>query len=185
MAPLLVDTDPQQSLTEWIANRRKLRAAGTDVRDLRHIYAPLAEADRAVREADVVEGVDLVIVDTPPGMDNRVQLRLLLERADLVIVPTTQSPPDTKSVLEMMAIATQLRRKAAFLIGKALPRWNSYRHAKKLLNRYGTLCPVDVRMLRDVERCYDYGLGINEAGDASGGEDFEGVWHFVRRELGC
>jgi chromosome partitioning protein len=56
--------------------------------------------------------------------------------------------------------------------------------AKKQLNRAGSLCPVDVRQLRDIEATHDYGLGVNEFQGAKGVEDIEAVWEFVQRGLG-
>ena len=128
--------------------------------------------------------MDLIIVDTPPGLEQRARISELIRRADFVLVPTSQSTADIDSALEFMAATAALRAPSAFLLSRTNQRWGSYRMAKKQLNRAGSLCPVDIRQLRDIEATHDYGLGINELGGAKGTDDMEAVWEFVRKAIG-
>ena len=174
----LVDMDDQQTLSEW----HGLRPEG--VPDLQLLTIPLVDVGRAIREMGAMAGFDLVIVDTPPGLDQRVRLRELVQHADFVLVPTTQGPGDIRSVTEFMATLKALRVKAAFLLNRTNQRWGSYREARRKLNKAGPLCPVDVRQLRDIEATNSYGVGINEFDRAKGAEDLEAVWDFVREVMG-
>jgi chromosome partitioning protein len=174
----LVDMDDQQTLSEW----HGLRPEG--VPDLQLLTIPLVDVGRAIREVGAMAGFDLVIVDTPPGLDQRVRLRELVQHADFVLVPTTQGPGDIRSVTEFMATLKALRVKAAFLLNRTNQRWGSYREARRKLNKAGPLCPVDVRQLRDIEATNSYGVGINEFDHAKGAEDLEAVWDFVRETMG-
>jgi chromosome partitioning protein len=174
----LVDMDDQQTLSEW----HGLRPEG--VPDLQLLTMPLVDVGHAIREVGAMTGFDLVIVDTPPGLDQRVRLRELVQHADFVLVPTTQGPGDIRSVTEFMATLKALRVKAAFLLNRTNQRWGSYREARRKLNKAGPLCPVDVRQLRDIEATNSYGVGINEFDRAKGAEDLEAVWDFVREEMG-
>ncbi|HEX2255536.1 MAG TPA: ParA family protein [Afifellaceae bacterium] len=174
----LVDMDDQQTLSEW----HGLRPEG--VLDLQLLTIPLVDVGRAIREVGAMAGFDLVIVDTPPGLDQRVRLRELVQHADFVLVPTTQGPGDIRSVTEFMATLKALRVKAAFLLNRTNQRWGSYREARRKLNKAGPLCPVDVRQLRDIEATNSYGVGINEFDRAKGAEDLEAVWDFVREVMG-
>lgn len=174
----LLDMDDQQTLSEW----HSLRPKGA--LNLHLLTVPLSDVARAIREADVTAGLDLVIADTPPGLDQRIRLRELVQHADLVLVPTTQGPGDIRSVTEFMATLRALEVKAAFLLNRTNQRWSSYREAKRKLNKAGPLCPVDVRQLRDIEATNSYGIGINEFDRAKGAEDLEAVWDFVREAIG-
>jgi chromosome partitioning protein len=174
----LLDMDDQQTLSEW----HSLRPAS--VPGLHLLTVPLADIGRAVRELEAAARLELVIVDTPPGLDQRLRLRELVQHADLVLVPTTQGPGDVRSVTEFMATLKALQVKAFFLLNRTNQRWGSYREARRKLNKAGPLCPVDVRQLRDIEATNSYGVGINEFDRAKGAEDLEAVWDFAREAMG-
>jgi chromosome partitioning protein len=174
----LLDMDDQQTLSEW----HSLRPEG--VPKLHLLSIPLADVGHAVREVDMMAELDLVIVDTPPGLDQRIRLRELVQHADLVLVPTTQGPGDVRSVTEFMATLKALQVRAVFLLNRTNQRWGSYREAKRRLNKAGPLCPIDIRQLRDIEATNSYGVGINEFDRAKGAEDLEAVWDFVREAIG-
>ncbi len=173
----LLDMDDQRTLSEW----HSLRPEG--VPDLQLLTISFVDVGRAIREVDAMAGLDLLIVDTPPGLDQRVRLRELVQHADFVLVPTTQGPGDIRSVTEFMATLKALGVKAAFLLNRTNQRWGSYREARRKLNKAGPLCPVDVRQLRDIEATNSYGVGINEFDHARGAEDLEAVWDFVRETM--
>jgi chromosome partitioning protein len=176
----ILDSDEQETLTKWYERRKK----HTGVPAVRLFTVPLVDIRRAIRELEEAEPMDLVIVDTPPGLEQRVRISELIRRADFVLVPTSQSTADLDSALEFMAATAALGAPSAFLLSRTNQRWGSYRMAKKQLNRAGPLCPVDIRQLRDIEATHDYGLGINELGGAKGTDDMEAVWEFVRKAMG-
>ena len=176
----ILDTDEQETLTKWYERRQ--RRGG--MLSLRLFTVPLADIERAIREVHAAEDLDLIIVDTPPGLEQRIRISKLLRRADFVLVPTNQSTADIDSALEFMETTAALGVRSAFLLSRTNQRWGSYRFAKKQLNRAGPLCPVDIRQLRDIEATHDYGLGINELSGAKGTDDLEAVWDFVRKAMG-
>jgi chromosome partitioning protein len=175
-----LDSDEQETLTKWHERRRK----HPGVPSLRLFTIPLVDIRRAIREVEEAGSLDLVIVDTPPGLEQRARISEILRRADFVLVPTSQSTADIDSALEFMSATAALGPPSAFLLSRTNQRWSSYRMAKKQLNRAGPLCPVDIRQLRDIEATHDYGLGINELGRAKGTDDMEAVWDFVRKAMG-
>jgi chromosome partitioning protein len=176
----LLDMDEQETLTKWYQRR----ARQPDVARLALFTVPLAEISRAIREVEMADGLDLIIVDTPPGLEQRIRVSELIRRADFVLVPSTQGTADVDSAIEFMAVTSALGVKASFLLSRTNQRWGSYRTAKRLLNRSGPLCPVDVRHLRDIEATHDYGLGINEFQGVKGVDDLEAVWDFARGMMG-
>jgi chromosome partitioning protein len=124
-------------------------------------------------------------VDTPPGIDDRpVQARELVDRADYVLVPTTQGPPDIASVVEWMGFLRREGVKASFLLNRTQRTYASFREARSALLRAGPLCPMDVRQLEDIQGTHKFGVGICEIRRAKGAEDLEGVWNHMRHEMG-
>lgn len=177
---VLLDTDEQQTLSNW----HRLRVQQGGLPSIRLVTIPLSDFVRAAREIEALQGVDLVIVDTPPGLDNQAGVSQLVRRADFVLVPSSQAKPDLDSAVEFMGVLVNLNVRGAFLLTKTSQRWGSYRMAKKRLNGAGNLCPVDVRFLRDIEATHEFGLGINELSGAKGTDDMESVWQFVRKSVG-
>ena len=186
MQVAIVDTDEQATLSKWHARREIFRDKHPEeeVPSIRLFYRPLQELEQLIDEIDSISQLDLIIIDTPPGLEQRLPISKLIRRADFVLVPTSQSTADLESAEEFMAAATGFGGRAAFLLSRTNPRWGSYRVAKKLLNSLGDLCPVDVRDLRDLEATHDHGLGINEfGGKVKGGDDVEAVWQYVRKAM--
>ena len=176
----LLDMDEQETLTRWCQRRERQ----TDVAQLVLFTIPLADVKRAIREVDAAVGLDLIIVDTPPGLEQRTRVSELIRHANFVLVPSTQGTADIDSAIEFFTVTSALGVKSAFLLSRTNQRWGSYRVAKKLLNRAGPLCPVDVRHLRDIEATHDHGLGINEFQGVKGADDLEAVWDFARSAMG-
>lgn len=177
---LLLDTDEQQTLSTW----HRLRERQDGVPAIRLITAPLSSFVRALHEIELMTDVDLVVVDTPPGLDNQAGVSQVVRRADFTLIPSSQAKPDMDSAVEFMGALAVLGSRGAFLLTKTSQRWGSYRAAKKRLNGAGDLCPVDIRFLRDIEATHEFGVGINELSGAKGADDMEAVWDFVRKSVG-
>ena len=178
---ILVDMDTQETLTQW-HNRRPEEAPPLVLHTI-----PLAKAAEAIEYIDreaADAGVDLVIADTPPGIvDHPKESRLLVNRADYVLVPTTQGTPDVISVVEWMGFLRREGVRASFLMNRTQRTYASFREARSILLKAGPLCPMDVRQLEDIQSTHKFGIGICEIRKAKGAEDIEGVWHHIRHEM--
>jgi chromosome partitioning protein len=182
----VLDTDEQATFSKWHARRETFRGKYPEeaVPFITLFSRPLGDLEKVIHEIEATPGIDLIIVDTPPGLEQRLLISKLIRRANFVLVPTSQSTADLESAEEFMAAAIAFGVRAAFLLSRTNQRWGSYRVAKKLLNSAGDLCPVDVRDLRDIEATHDHGLGVNEfGGKAKGGDDIEAVWQYVRKAM--
>jgi chromosome partitioning protein len=179
---LLIDLDRQQTLTQWFQRRPpEAKALQLLTLPLRNLEQDLIEIERSVTE----EGIDLVIVDTPPGVEEQaVPIRILLRKATLVLVPSGQGTPDLSAVIDWMRFLQKEEILAAFVLNRVKRSARSYHSAKLALNRSGVLCPIEVRDLEDIQMTYDHGLGVAEVRGAAGAEDFKGVWEFVAQKLG-
>ncbi len=107
---LLIDSDPQGSLTLW----HKLRNA----EDL-----PLRTTQRGIPEivkAAKNDGIDWVLIDTPPNMSACVTDAM--RAATIVVVPCRPGIFDLDAVRETVSFARQSRRPYAVVINGAPPR---------------------------------------------------------------
>ena len=180
---LLVDLDSQQSLTRWHSSRPddapKIHLFSKRLKEF--TVADVALIDSRASEA----GAHLVVIDTPPGLDDwPQQTRELIGRADFVLVPTSPGGPDIDSVVEWMALLRREGAKASFVLNRTDRRTLAYEDARVRLNKVGLLCPIDIRRLADIEAVYRFGIGVTEMRGASGMQDIEGVWHYVRNVMG-
>jgi chromosome partitioning protein len=107
---LLIDADPQGSLTLW----HKLRGAGEP---------PLRVATRSVSEivkAAKRDGCEWVFIDTQPTMNALVADAL--RAATLVIIPARPTVFDLMAVRDTIDLARELRKPYAVVINSAPPR---------------------------------------------------------------
>ena len=174
-----VDLDAQGSLTLWFERRPD------DAPRLLHYQVPMSEGLQAIRSICALPGLELVLVDTPPGVETSpAVVKAIIHMADLVLIPTGQGSPDLETVIEWAKVIRREGRKSAFLINRSARSKNSFAEAKLELSRIGSLCPFDVRDLEDIQRTHRTGLGVSEVRGALGASDFQGAWNYVRREIG-
>jgi chromosome partitioning protein len=111
---LLIDSDPQGSLTLW----HKLRAAdgATDDLPLKAVHRGIADVVKAARR----DGVEWVFVDTAPNMSASVTDAI--RAATLVVIPCRPGVFDLEAVKETIAFAREARKPYAVVINAAPPR---------------------------------------------------------------
>jgi chromosome partitioning protein len=176
---LLVDTDAQQALARWAA-RRPEQAPPVTCEAI-----ALAEIEAHWDRLDALEA-DIVIVDTPPGVESSPgQMQTLLRKADLVLVPVQPSDDDIESAAPWMELLARLEVPAHFLLNRVRRGSKSLDEAKLgLLETGGRLAPIEIRDLEDIRRSARAGIGVMELRAGNGADDFRGVWAFARTELG-
>ncbi len=179
---LLLDLDRQQTLSQWFRRRpAEAKSISLATLSMQELGANL----RSLEDGAIEQKIDLVIVDTPPGVEEQAEaMRLLLRKASLVLVPSGQGTPDLASVIDWMRFLKAEKVPAAFVLNRVKRSAKSYHAAKLALNRAGILCPIEVRDLEDIQMTYDHGLGVAEVRGAAGSEDVKGVWEFVSQQMG-
>ena len=80
---------------------------------------PLGDLEKAIHDIEATPGLDLIIVDTPPGREQRLLISKLIRRANFVLVPTSQSTADLELAAEFMAAALAFDVRAVFLLSLA------------------------------------------------------------------
>jgi chromosome partitioning protein len=174
-----VDLDRQETLTRWIAVRPP------EAPEIVHFKIPVDQIGVGMRDIENAEDVDLFIVDTPPGIEDHPEaVRLLMQRADFCLVPTGQGISDLDSVIEWNRLLKREKVRSAFLLNRTKRNAKSFERAKIRLVKEGSLCPFDVRDLEDITNLGVYGVGVLEIRGSRGFDDCEGVWTYVRGQLG-
>ena len=111
---LLIDTDPQGSLTLW----HKLRVAGGEADDLpiKSVQRDIADAVKQAKH----DGVDWVFIDTAPNMSASVTDAI--RTATLVVIPCRPGVFDLDAVKETIEFAREARKPYAVVINAAPPK---------------------------------------------------------------
>src|SRR3954469_6066774 len=109
---LLVDADPQGSLSLW----HELR--GSDRPALRRATRGAEEAVKAAKR----KGYEWVFVDTPPNISGVVAEAIRL--ATLVVIPARPSVFDVAAVTDTIGLCRELKKPYAVVINAAPPKRN-------------------------------------------------------------
>jgi chromosome partitioning protein len=176
-----VDFDNQGTLLKWQARRDKTRQTYPDF-----VATEVIEADlKAWRDVlTKTNGRDLVVIDTPPSVEDHIDaIYGLTKAADFVLVPTGASVDDLDSVVPWMRALVDRSVKAAFCMNKVNPRTNSFGKAKGRLLKFGPVCPVEIPTLEDIHVPAANGLAVLDHVKARGLGSFESLWDYVKREV--
>ena len=134
---VLVDTDPQGSLSEWWdarkdeyeRNEEALALASTKLDDL---PVRLAELQK--------NGVSIAIIDTPPAIT--ASIMRVIKIADFVVVPTRPGPHDLRAIAATVSLARESGKPFLFVVNGATPRANITAQAVAALSEHGQVAPV-------------------------------------------
>lgn len=166
----MVDLDPQGTTTGWYGRRAAdqpvLLAAGADGPDI--------EAARAA-------GIELLVIDTPPGTP--AFLPRLAAAADAVLVPVRPSPDD---LLAAAPIAASLagHKAWAFVLTQAPPRSRLADGAVRQLAAFGRLAPVTIGFRADFPTAAIEGKAAVEFGGTKAAEEATQLRAYVNGLMG-
>jgi chromosome partitioning protein len=148
---VLIDSDPQGSLSAWW-NSREAQTPALAPASLAELPAKL-EALRAA-------GVKLAVIDTPPAIT--AAIRDVVRLADLVLIPTRPSPHDLRAVGQTVDIATELHKPFAFCVTQAKPTARLTVQAVAALSAHGVVAPAIVHDRVDYAASMIDGRTVNE-----------------------
>jgi chromosome partitioning protein len=172
----MVDLDKQRTLSKWCARRSE---------DMPHVDCYESSMAEVTAEINGLTDYDLVIIDTPPGLDDYpVETKKLIARVDYVLAPTGVRAVETESAIEMLRIVTSLGKPGAYLLTRTNRRTSAFTNARRLLSGApGTVCPVDIPQYEDIGAAQDGGFVVTEVRGGKGTDDMAAVWAFVKKEL--
>jgi len=176
---LLVDTDPQRSLTAWW----KARAAETPLL----VECQPAQLREVIAAAER-DGVDLVVVDSQPSVspDTAAVARL----ADLSLIPCRPSVLDLRAIGATVEVVQAIRRPAAIVINAAPAARGAGEatvvvEARKGMEPYGLpVAPVAVGQRASLTYALIDGRAVTEfepAGRAAG--ELRKLWNWTKERL--
>ena len=170
---VLIDIDPQGSLTDWWNMRQT-----TTPLFARASASRLAAGIGKIREL----GVQLLIIDTPPAITNAIVDAIGL--ADFVIVPARPSPHDLRAAGATVEIIERLRKPMAFVVNAATPRARITTEAIEALAQHGPLAPVIIHQRTGYAASMIDGRTVMEiAGDERSAAEIRELWDYLAGRL--
>lgn len=130
---VLIDTDPQGSLSAWW-NSREAPAPALASASLSELSSKLAALDGA--------GFKLAFIDTPPAITSAILE--VVKLADLVLIPTRPSPHDLRAVGSTVDLAQEARKPFAFAVTQAKANARLTVQAVAALSAHGAVAPAIV-----------------------------------------
>jgi len=169
----ILDVDPQESLADWW----RVRVAETPVVELTSLWRLKEDVER-MRE----RGMELVIIDTPPGITSTI--RSAIEVSDLVLMPARPSPHDLRAVGKTVSIVEGLGKPLVFVVNCASPWAQITSDAAIALSQHGTLAPAVIHQRSDFASSMIDGRTVMEIsrGSRSAGEIAE-LWEYLNDRL--
>lgn len=176
---LLVDCDPQGSLTYW---RDRRDAAEPDTRS-----ASLSVLEQEIAAARA-HSFEFVFVDTPPH--NYTELATAMRLADLIVVPVRPTALDLHAAEATLKLAASIAKRTIVVLTQCpAPRLfmeaPSVRQARTVFGALGCRVAEQAIVHRGtVEQSVALGKSVGEyEPDGPSAHEFEHVWMQVRREL--
>lgn len=138
---LLIDTDPQRSLTRWYQRRKWPEPQLAEV--------PISRLPEAL-EAARGDAIDLVVIDTRPSVE--AETARIASLADFCVVPTRPAILDLDAIADTVGLLLQQRRRGAIVLNACPPRRGAGEasvtvDARKAVTRFGL--PVAPMVITD------------------------------------
>lgn len=170
---VLIDTDPQGSLSAWWNSREANTPALAS--------ASLAELP-AKLEALAGAGFKLAVIDTPPAITDAI--KGVVKLADLVLIPARPSPHDLRAVGSTVDIAQEASRPFAFVVTQAKANARLTIQAVAALSAHGPVAPAIVHDRVDYAASMVDGRVVQEA-DPKGrsAEEIIKLFAFVQERM--
>ncbi|MDE2343707.1 MAG: ParA family protein [Betaproteobacteria bacterium] len=169
----LLDTDPQGSLAAWW-NSRTAETPLFMRGDLAELRQQLAELEKM--------GIDLVVIDTPPAITAHIQL--VVECADLIVIPARPSPHDLRAVGGTIELVEPTGKPMIFVVNGATQRAKITADAAIALSQHGTVAPTTVHQRVDFANSMIDGRTVGELdANSNSAKEVAELWNYVNTRL--
>jgi chromosome partitioning protein len=170
---VLIDTDPQGSLSAWwnVREAQTPALAPTTIAELPAKLVALAAG-----------GYSLAVVDTPPAITEAIGA--VVQSADLVLIPTRPSPHDLRAVGSTVDLVRKADKPFVFAVTQAKPNAKLTVQAVAALSEHGIVAPAVIHDRVDYAGSMIDGRTVQET-DRKGRSAAEMVelWSFVKARL--
>jgi chromosome partitioning protein len=170
---VLIDTDPQGSLSDWW-NAREAESPALAPATL----TGLTDKLKALAEA----GYAYALVDTPPAITEAI--RAVVTLADLVLIPVKPSPHDLRAVGRTVELARDGGKPFAFVVTQAKQNALLTVQAMAALSEHGVVAPAIMHDRVDYASSMTDGRTVQES-DPKGrsAAEMASLWQFVKGRL--
>jgi chromosome partitioning protein len=170
---VLIDTDPQATLTQWWKKRdgEVPKMASADIGTLQSTLAELKAA-----------GFALAIVDTA-GRSNEAN-RSIIQQADLVVMPVKPSAGDLWALTATVETCKTAGRPFTFVVSQAVRGASLTVQAVSALSEHGVVAPVVIHNRVGYAAAMGLGQTIQEVEPKGpGAAEIAGLWEFVQKRM--
>jgi chromosome partitioning protein len=166
---VLVDTDPQGSLTEWWRARNDDTLALATVRS-----EDLANNPRELRS----HGAAVAIIDTPPALTTSIEQVISL--GDLVLLPARPSPHDLRAISATVNMTRRAGKPFLFVVNGAVFRANITSEAVGALSEHGEVAPITLFQRTEYAASMIDGRTVMEtAASGRSAQEIAELWNYV------
>ncbi|WP_417319212.1 AAA family ATPase [Emcibacter sp.] len=170
---VLVDTDPQGSLTEWWNEREAPTPAFAQT-----------NVSRLITDLDELrsQGFKLAIIDTPPAITLAIQSVIAV--SDLIVIPTRPSPHDLRAAGGTVELADRTDKPFMFVVNGASARARITSDAAIALSQHGTVAPVTLHQRTDYASSMIDGRTVMEVNpDSKSAKEIADLWDYINDRL--
>jgi chromosome partitioning protein len=170
---VLIDTDPQGSLSAWW----NVRKAETPK------LAPMTIAELPEKlELLGLAGYGVAVIDTPPAITEAIEA--VVKSGDLVLIPTRPSPHDLRAVGSTVSLVQGANKPFVFAVTQAKPNTRLTVQALAALSEHGVVAPAIVHDRVDYAGSMIDGRTVQEI-DAKGrsAAEMAELWEFLKAQM--
>jgi chromosome partitioning protein len=170
---VLIDIDPQGSLSDWWNERSSE-------------YPAFAQTTVARLSADLEvlrqQGFRLAMIDTPPAITMAIQSVIAV--AELIVIPTRPSPHDLRAVGATVDLCERAGKPLLFVVNGATPKAKITSEAAVALSQHGTVAPITVHHRTDFAASMIDGRTVMEV-DHNGrsSQEIQALWTYISDRL--
>lgn len=170
---VLIDIDPQGSLSDWWNERETELPAFAQT-----TVARLAADLEVLRQ----QGFKLAVIDTPPAITMAIQS--VIQVAELIVIPTRPSPHDLRAVGATVDLCDRAGKPLIFVVNAATPKARITSDAAVALSQHGTVAPVTIHHRTDFASSMIDGRTVMEIdpNSRSSGE-VTALWSYIADRL--
>ena len=170
---VLIDIDPQGSLSDWWNEREAEYPAFAQT-----TVARLAADLETLRQ----QGFKLAVIDTPPAITMAIQS--VISVAELVVVPTRPSPHDLRAVGATVDLCERAAKPLIFVVNAATPKAKITSEAAIALSQHGTVAPVTLHHRVDFAASMIDGRTVMEVdANSRSAQEVVNLWSYVYDRL--
>lgn len=170
---VLIDIDPQDSLSDWWNERTGELPAFAQT-----TVARLATDLEALRQ----QGFRLAMIDTPPAITMAIQTVIAI--AELVIIPTRPSPHDLRAVGATVDLCERAGKPLLFVVNGASAKARITSEAAVALSQHGTVAPIMLHHRTDFAASMIDGRTVMEVDAKSrSAQEVRDLWTYISDRL--